>query len=149
MEALFEENIALIEGVQRKAMKLVHHLKDFQYEDRLRALHLTMLDTRWLRGDLTEAFKIFEGLDKLQSERFFTVNNNGTRSHELKLFKPRCRLNYAFSHRIVDIWSELPFDILACNSVNNFKHGLRKFLEGYSSFVCNLTYFFIIILVTS
>jgi hypothetical protein len=33
------KHIALMEGVQRRAKKLVHHLKDFQYEKRLRALH--------------------------------------------------------------------------------------------------------------
>jgi hypothetical protein len=50
-----ETLLALI-GVPRRAMKLVHHLRDFQYEDRLRALHLTMLETRWRRGDLIEVY---------------------------------------------------------------------------------------------
>jgi hypothetical protein len=31
-----KKDIALIEGVQRRATKLVHHLKNYQYEDRLR-----------------------------------------------------------------------------------------------------------------
>jgi hypothetical protein len=65
------------------------------------------LETRRLR-DVIEVFKICKGLDnhKLEYERFFTVNNSGTRGHELTVFKPRCRLNYktfAFSHRMVDI----------------------------------------------
>jgi hypothetical protein len=44
-----KKDIAFIEGVQGRATNLVHHLRDFQYEDRLRALHLTTLDTRLLR----------------------------------------------------------------------------------------------------
>jgi ribonucleases P/MRP protein subunit RPP40 len=36
-----KKDIALIEGVQRRATNLVHHLRGFQHEDRLRALHLT------------------------------------------------------------------------------------------------------------
>jgi ribonucleases P/MRP protein subunit RPP40 len=103
-----KKDIELIEGIQRRATNLVHHLRGFQYEDRLRALHLTTLETRRRRGDLIEVFKIFKGLDKLESERFFTVSTSGTRGHELKLIKPRCRINYtkfAFSHRVADIWN--------------------------------------------
>jgi hypothetical protein len=100
-----KKDIALV-GVQRRATKPVHHFRDFQYEDRLRALHLTTLETRRLRRDLIEVFKIVRRLDKLESERLFTVNTSGTRGHELKLFKARCRLNYkkfTFLHRVVDI----------------------------------------------
>jgi hypothetical protein len=46
------------------------------------------VETRQLSGDLIEVFKIFKGLEKLESERFFTVNTSGSRGHELKLFKP-------------------------------------------------------------
>jgi ribonucleases P/MRP protein subunit RPP40 len=68
-----KKDIALTEGVQRRATNLVHHLRDFQYEvDRLRAQHLTTLETRRLRGDLIEVFKIFKGLDKLQSLNRFS-----------------------------------------------------------------------------
>jgi ribonucleases P/MRP protein subunit RPP40 len=78
-----KKDIALMEGVQRRATNLVHHLRGFQYEDRLRALHLTTLETRRLRGDLIEVFK---GLDKVESEWFFTVITSGTRGHVLKLY---------------------------------------------------------------
>jgi ribonucleases P/MRP protein subunit RPP40 len=128
-----KKDIALIQGVQRRATNLVHHLRDFQYEDRLRALHSTILEIRRLRGDLIEVFKILKGLDKLECERFFKVNTSGTRGHQLKLFKPRCRLNYkkfAFSLRVFDIWNALSFDILAFNSVNSFKQRVDSFLEG-------------------
>jgi hypothetical protein len=37
----------------------------------------------------------------------------------------------AFTHRVVEIWNELSFDILACNSVNSFKHRLDNFLEDW------------------
>jgi hypothetical protein len=87
-----KKDIALIR-VHRRATRLVHHLRDFQYDDRLRARHLTF-ETGQLRGDLIEVFKIFKGSDKLESEWFFTVNNSSTRGHELKQFKPLCRLNY-------------------------------------------------------
>jgi ribonucleases P/MRP protein subunit RPP40 len=60
-----KKDIDSTEGVHRRATNLVHYLRGFQYEDRLRALHLTTLETRRLKGDLIEVFKIFKGLDKL------------------------------------------------------------------------------------
>jgi hypothetical protein len=128
---------ALIEGVHWRSTKLVNHLRDFQYEDKPRALHLTTLETRRLIGDSIQVFKIFKGLDKLESERLFTVNNGDTRGHEVNLFKSRCRLNckkFAFTHRVVEIWNELSFDVLTCNSVNSFKRRLDSFLEGRGSY---------------
>jgi hypothetical protein len=63
----------LIEGVQRRATKLIKSLKDETYEYRLKKLHLTSMETRRLGGDLMEVFKMFKGVDNLS---FFSVVNN-------------------------------------------------------------------------
>ena len=67
----FQKDIDLIEGVQRRATKLISDLKDKSYENRLRILNLTTLETRRLRGDLIEVFKIFKGFDNLDPTVFF------------------------------------------------------------------------------
>jgi ribonuclease P/MRP protein subunit RPP40 len=56
-----KKDIELIEGVQRSATKLIKSLKDETYENRLKKLHLTSIETRRLRGDLIAVCKIFQG----------------------------------------------------------------------------------------
>jgi len=41
------------------------------YEERLRKLGITTLETRRLRGDLIEVFKIFKGFDDIKHTDFF------------------------------------------------------------------------------
>ena len=83
----------LLEGVQRRKTKLILDLKDKSYEDRLRCLNLTALETRRLRGDLIEVFKIFKCFDNLDPFTFFELSTAPTRGHSSKLVKPRCRLD--------------------------------------------------------
>jgi ribonucleases P/MRP protein subunit RPP40 len=49
---------SLLEGVQRKATKLVPSTRNYRYEERLKFFNLTTLETRRIRGDLIEVFKI-------------------------------------------------------------------------------------------
>ena len=113
---------------------MIPTLKDKPYEMRLKLLNLTTLETRRLRGDLIEVFKILKGFDDIDFRRFFVLNNEKrTRGHILKLFKSGCKLDcrkYGFSHRVVDIWNSLDSDVVACDSINSFKSHLDKFLKG-------------------
>jgi ribonuclease P/MRP protein subunit RPP40 len=129
----FRKDIDLLEGVQRRATKLITAIKDEAYEDRLRHVNLTTLETRRLRGDLIEVFKIFKGFDDLDPNMFFELSQANTRGHSLKLIKPRCRLDirkFSFAHRVVDIWNNLDEGIVACDSINGFKNRIDKYLNG-------------------
>ena len=44
---------------------MVYGFNDLTYEQRLRRLDITTLETRRLRGDLIEVFKIIKGFDKV------------------------------------------------------------------------------------
>jgi ribonuclease P/MRP protein subunit RPP40 len=129
-----QKDINLIEGVQRRATKLVVETKGMSYEERLKFLDMTTLETRRVRGDLIEVFKIMKGFENVNKDKFFYYGYRVyTRGHELKLFKPSCRLDcrkYAFSNRIINMWNNLPSNIIACNTVDNFKHKIDIYLYG-------------------
>ena len=48
----------MLEKSQRRATKLIPRLRDLRYEERLKECGLTTLETRRLRGDQIEVFKI-------------------------------------------------------------------------------------------
>ena len=58
---------------------MVEGLGEYSYEDQLRILGLTTLETRFLRADLIEAFKILRGFENLDPDRFFQVVGKGAR----------------------------------------------------------------------
>jgi ribonuclease P/MRP protein subunit RPP40 len=71
------------------------------YEERIKFLDMTTLETRRIRGDLIEVFKILKGIEDVKEEQFFTMEKGCTRGHELKFFKPSCCLDcrkYALSN---------------------------------------------------
>jgi len=47
--------------------------KSVGYYERLRYLGLTTLETRRLRGDLIEVFKMFKGFEDVDYTHFFTL----------------------------------------------------------------------------
>ena len=75
------------------------------YEDMLSYVGIITLETRKLRGDLIQSFKIIKESDGKELNNYFKMASNNHRSHSLKLFKPRCTLNgrkFAFLNRVVD-----------------------------------------------
>ena len=63
------------------------------------------LETRRLRGDMIEVFKIVKGFTNVDPGRFFQMSFTNLRGHRLKLYKKHVRTNtgkYFFSNRIVN-----------------------------------------------
>jgi hypothetical protein len=93
---------------------------------------LTTLETRRIRADLIEVYKIFKGLDRVEMKGFFPMSRNemgrhvtcNTRGHEYKLQKRRFRtdvVKHNFGNRVVNAWSRLPDRIVKIEDFRDFK----------------------------
>jgi len=77
------------------------------------------LNTRRLRSDLDETFKIINGKYSIDSEKFFEFYDGNRRGHS-KLFK-RSRLNlrkFVFCNRVIDHWNGLSDSCVNCSTIN-------------------------------
>jgi hypothetical protein len=63
-----QKDIHLIEGVQRRATKLVVGMKGMSCEKRLKFLDMTTLETRRMSGDLIEVFEILKSIEDVKEE---------------------------------------------------------------------------------
>ena len=108
-----QKHIDLLEGVQKRAVKLVPGLREKTYDERLKYLGLLRLEDRRIRGDMIETYKIVTGKEDIKSELFFqpaTVRGNSEVARNLKLYKKRFISNkrkYVFSQRVVEKWNGL------------------------------------------
>ena len=63
----------MLERKQRRATKMVPELRDLSYEERLKECGLTTLETRRLRGDQIEVFKILNGYENIDRNMFSSL----------------------------------------------------------------------------
>jgi len=62
-----------LERVPQELTSGLSGLSEMAYEERLKMLGLTTVETRRLRGDLIEVFKILKGYENIGQEVFFNV----------------------------------------------------------------------------
>ena len=65
------KDIDMLEKIHWRATKLIPGLRDLRYEERLKEWGLTTLETRRLREDQIEVFKILNGYENIESKYFF------------------------------------------------------------------------------
>ena len=134
-----KKDIDNLARVQRRATQLIPELRILSYEDGVQQCKLTTLETRRVRGDQIEVFKITHGIEGLDSGMFFKYRtDNGTRGHRWALVKERCKLDirkYAFSQRTINEWNRLAGECVNATSVNMFKNKIDNYFKrsGYVS----------------
>ena len=67
----------MLENVERRVTRMVYGFSDFTDKPRLRRLNITTLETRRLRGDLIEIFKIVKSFDSVDYLDFFHLSTTG------------------------------------------------------------------------
>ena len=129
----YRKDIRRLERIQARATKLVPELRHMCYEDRLKELNLFSLETRRLRGQLIEVFKILRGFDNVDYRCLFQLSEGRTRNNgyklELKRYNGDLCGNF-FSYKICSSWNALPSDVVNSDSVEQFKTRLDKVLPG-------------------
>ncbi|KAK3766990.1 hypothetical protein RRG08_058905 [Elysia crispata] len=97
-----------IEDVHHRATKLIGHLKDKPYPERLSILKIPSLEHRRRRGDMIDLFKYVTGIYDASRPIFELAPNSNTRGHK----------------RVVSGWNSLPESVVSAPSVNAFKNRL-------------------------
>ena len=98
---------------------------------------LTTLETRRLRGDQIEVFKIVNGYKDVDRSMFFKLKEGSrTRGNKAALVKEQCRLDmrkYSFD-TVINEWNKLPNDCVNASSVNLFKNRIDRYMirAGYT-----------------
>ena len=88
METILKKDINILERVQKRATKMINGFSEFKYETRfLKKSGLTTLETRRLRSDLIQVFKIVKGYNDIGEDIFFVGSKSSLRGHQLKLQK--------------------------------------------------------------
>ena len=73
---------------------MIPELRDLSYESCLLQCGLTILQTKRLRGDQIEVFKILNGYEDVDRNMFFKLKEGRrTRGHKAPLVKEQCMLD--------------------------------------------------------
>ena len=115
----------------RREAKCVNGLANKNYEERHALLKIDTLGKRWTFFDLVEVFKILVGVSTTDFDKMFMFHSSvsHTRGHRFKLFKNQVIHDFqkhCFSNRVIDIWNNLPNDVVESISVTQFKRKLQK-----------------------
>ena len=128
-----QKDINILEAAQRRFTRLISCIKHLPYHQRLEALGLPSLEIRRKKIDLIQAYKIWNGIDKVQGLNFTKLSEHhkvNTRMASKENFvQPHARLDLRknfFTLKVTQDWNNLPHEIQRAPSLQKFKDHLKK-----------------------
>ena len=130
-------DIKKIEGIQKRATKMVIELRGMEYEERLEALGLTTLDIRRKRGDMIQIYKIMKGVEtvgiNMEPDKSY---KNIERRHRHQISRDKfvnTPMRDGFlPNRSATTWNLLPPEIAEAETVNSFKARIDRHMKSDS-----------------
>ena len=122
----------LIEGVQRRATRLVERYHNLSYEERLRRLDLPTLEFRRNFCDMVQVYKHIHIYDKDTIPNKFKTRSRPQRRHKFELLPNfgndgfRGAQTKFFYYRTIPRWNALPKDVVEAKTIKCFKEKLNK-----------------------
>ena len=122
--------IDLIESVQRKFTKRISSMSSLSYSSRLNKLDLQSSELRRLHIDLTNYYKMLNGMSPITPTDYFLIDSpiTSTRSNMPTLLKPlraSSKLTSSFFYRSVGAWNHLPSKTKLLTSLQSFKLAIK------------------------
>jgi len=134
LEPSAQERHALLEKVQRKAIKMIRGMQHLCCEERLRELGLFSLEKIRLQQDLVAAFQYLKGSYKKNGDKLPSrACSSRRRGNGFKLKEGRFRLDIRktfFTMREVKHWTRLPREVADAPSLETFKARLDGALSN-------------------
>ena len=121
-------SVKVLECIERRATKLVKGLEGMSCEEQLRALGLTSLEERRLRGNLLALYSFLRrGSGEGGAELFSLGSSARTCGNSPKLHQGKFRLDIRkrfFTEKVVKHWNRLPREVVDAPSLSVFKRHL-------------------------
>ena len=126
-----QKDIQKLEGVQRRATKLLKGIESLDYEERLKHLHLYSIEDRLRRGDMILMYRIMTDDINIDKTQLFVLKEcSKTRGHHLKVHMgPSCKLDIrhkSYTQRVIEPWNTLPEYVVCSSNVDAFKQNYDK-----------------------
>ena len=119
------------------------------YEEKLKDAGLVVLRERRIRGDMIEVFKVVNGIDRVEKEKWFSlvreearmtrqnsvVTEEGRERRAQVLEREHFNLEvrrHFFNVRVVKTWNSLPELVKEATNVNCFKNRIDKHMGTHT-----------------
>ena len=123
------KDIAVLENVQKRAVRMVSGLQGHTYEEKLAEVGLTTLEERRTRGDLIQVWKVLHNYDDVKN-CWFTMASESVRETRLSsspwnitvpIVATDIRRNF-FTIRVINFWNNLPEHVKSARTLNLYKN---------------------------